>query len=63
VIARSMVTQDTQGFLDRSGLLEDNSPMSCVLVLLMVIDVVVVSLGLVPRGVFYPSFCIQGGRG
>jgi hypothetical protein len=32
---RSMVTQETQGFLDRSDPLEDNIPMSCVLVLLM----------------------------
>jgi hypothetical protein len=35
VVMRSMVTQETQGFLDRSDPLEDNIPMSCVLVLLM----------------------------
>jgi hypothetical protein len=31
-----------------SGFPKDNSPMSCVLVLLMAIDVVVVFVGLVP---------------
>jgi hypothetical protein len=32
-----MVTQETQGFLTGSGIPEDNSPMSCVLELLMAI--------------------------
>jgi hypothetical protein len=36
-----MVTQETQGFLDRFMPPEDNSPTSCVLVLHMAIDVVV----------------------
>jgi hypothetical protein len=41
------------------GLLEDNSPKSCVLVLLMAIDVAVEGL---PWGCLYPSFYIQGER-
>jgi hypothetical protein len=52
-----MVTQEMQGFLDCSGLPEDNSPTFYVLVLLMAIDVVVVVPGLVltyPRGVPLP---------
>jgi hypothetical protein len=47
-IERSMVTQETQGFLDSSGLPEDNSPTSYVLVLLMAPNVVVVLLLGVP---------------
>jgi hypothetical protein len=39
-----MVTQEMQGFLDRLSLTEDNSPTSCVIVLLMAIGVVVVSV-------------------
>jgi hypothetical protein len=39
-----MVTQNTQGFLDRFKLLEDNRHTSCVLILLRAIDVVVVVL-------------------
>jgi hypothetical protein len=35
-------------FVVMSGFPTDNSPMSCVLVLLMAIDVVVVFVGLVP---------------
>jgi hypothetical protein len=38
----------------------DNSPTSCVLVLLMAIDAVV---EVFPWGYLYPSFYIQGGRG
>jgi hypothetical protein len=37
-----MLTQETQGFLDSSGVPEDNRPTSCVLGLLMAICVVVV---------------------
>jgi hypothetical protein len=40
-----MVTQETQGFLDRFSPVEDNSPTSCVLILLLAIDVVVVVQG------------------
>jgi hypothetical protein len=41
-IERTMVTHETQGFLDKFELSEDNNPISCVLVLLGAIDVVVV---------------------
>jgi hypothetical protein len=47
----------TRGFLDRFRPLEENSPMSCVLVLLIAIDVAVVLVGLVltsPLGVPLP---------
>ncbi len=54
-----MVTQETQEFLDRFILPEDNSPTSCVLVLLMAIDAVV---EVFPWGYLYPSFYIQGGE-
>jgi hypothetical protein len=50
-----MVTQETQGFLDRFSPVEDNSPTSCVLILLLAIDVVVEV-----QGVPLPSFYIQG---
>jgi hypothetical protein len=52
-----VVTHEMQGFLD---LLEDNSPMSCALVLLVAIGVV---LYLSLWGCLYPSFYIKGGRG
>jgi hypothetical protein len=42
-----MVTQETQGILDRFRPLEDNSPTSYVLVLLMAIDVVIIVAELV----------------
>jgi hypothetical protein len=48
-------------FQTGSGLSEDNSPMSCVLVLLMAVGVVLKLLDLFPRGCLYPSFYIQGG--
>jgi hypothetical protein len=47
-----MVTQETG-----SGLPEDNSHMSCVLVFLMAIDIIVLLVGCL-----YPSFYIQGGE-
>jgi hypothetical protein len=40
-IKRTMVTKETQVFLDRFRPPEDNSHMSCILVLLMAIDVAV----------------------
>jgi hypothetical protein len=59
-IERTMVTQKMQGFLDRfRPPLKDNSSTSCILVLLMAIDVVV---DLTPVGWIYPSFCIKGAR-
>jgi hypothetical protein len=52
-----MVTQETQQFLNK--FMEDNSPMSCVLVLLMTI----VLLFFTPVGCLYPPpFYIQGGE-
>jgi hypothetical protein len=53
-----MVAQEKQEFLDRLRPSEYNSPMSCVLVLLMTINVAV---EVVTVGCFYPSFYIQGG--
>jgi hypothetical protein len=41
---------------------EDNSPTSCVIVLLMAIDVAVVLVRLLLWGCLYPSFYIQEGR-
>jgi hypothetical protein len=56
------VTPEMQGFLDNSRPPEDNSPMSCVLVLLRAIGVVLIVVDLSPVGYLYPSFYIQEGE-
>jgi hypothetical protein len=57
-----VVTQETQGFIDRFRPQKDNSPMSCVLVLLMAIGVAVEVVDLSPRGASTPPFISKGGE-
>jgi hypothetical protein len=49
-------------FYTGSGLPEDNSPMYCVLVLVMSIDVAVVVVDFSPMGASTPPFISKGAR-
>jgi hypothetical protein len=57
-----ILTHETQVFLDRFRPPEDNNLTSCVLVLLMTIDLVVVVVDLSSRGAFTPPFISKGVR-
>jgi hypothetical protein len=57
-----ILTHETQVFLDRFRPPEDNNLTSCVFVLLMTIDLVVVVVDLSSRGAFTPPFIFKGVR-
>jgi hypothetical protein len=59
-IEKTIITQETQEFLDRFNPPEDNSPTSCVLIFLVAISVMVVVVLL--WGASTPPFISKGGE-